>query len=95
MSKTARTCPFSEKACVECAVYRGRHLYLAIEKECCKSQRNISRNAAIMIRKARGNTDESPRRLGHVLSKPITISNVEDLIEAEEFLRFGEKRRES
>lgn len=33
MIKTAMTCPFSNKGCTECAVYRGRHHYLSISKQ--------------------------------------------------------------
>jgi hypothetical protein len=34
MAKIAMTCPFSNKACVECAIYRGKHrYYLSISKE--------------------------------------------------------------
>jgi hypothetical protein len=27
MAKTKMKCPFSDKACKECAIYRGRHYY--------------------------------------------------------------------
>ena len=33
MGKLPRACPFSGKACTECAVYRGRHRYGSLSKE--------------------------------------------------------------
>lgn len=33
MAKTAIVCPFSNKACTECALFRGRHHYLSISKQ--------------------------------------------------------------
>jgi hypothetical protein len=33
MTRISMTCPFSNKGCTECAVYRGRHHYLSYSKE--------------------------------------------------------------
>ena len=33
MEKTAMVCPFSNKACTECALFRGRHHYLNYSKQ--------------------------------------------------------------
>jgi len=33
MAKISMTCPFSNRGCTECAVYRGRHHYLSYSKE--------------------------------------------------------------
>ena len=33
MGKEAPSCPFSNRACIECAVYRGRHRHLSLSKE--------------------------------------------------------------
>ena len=38
MQKPTMACPFSNKACTECAVYRGRHRYLNFPKQ----QRNLT-----------------------------------------------------
>jgi hypothetical protein len=34
MSKAAMTCPFSNKACTECPIYRGRHRYRSFSHQC-------------------------------------------------------------
>ena len=33
MARISMTCPFSNRGCTECAVYRGRHHYLSYSKE--------------------------------------------------------------
>ena len=33
MAKISTTCPFSNKVCTECAIYRGKHHYLSILKQ--------------------------------------------------------------
>jgi hypothetical protein len=33
MAKISMRCPFSNEACMECAIYRGRHHYLNISKQ--------------------------------------------------------------
>ena len=33
MDKSVRTCPFSNRACTECAIYRGRHRNLSFSKQ--------------------------------------------------------------
>lgn len=33
MAKAAVPCPFSNKACTECSLYRGRHHYLSLSKK--------------------------------------------------------------
>ena len=33
MENPVRACPFSNRACIECAVYRGRHQHLIFSKQ--------------------------------------------------------------
>jgi hypothetical protein len=33
MARLKMTCPISKGACVECAIYRGRHFYMCFSKE--------------------------------------------------------------
>jgi hypothetical protein len=33
MEKMAMACPFSNKACTECALFRGRHHYLSFSQK--------------------------------------------------------------
>lgn len=33
MAKAKMICPFTKGACIECAIYRGRHFYLCFSKE--------------------------------------------------------------
>lgn len=91
MSKVAMICPFSNKTCVECAVYRGRHFYLCFAKAYCESGRDMTQQSRTELWKAHGNEEETFKRLTGSPASPAVISNVEDLIKAEEFLRFREK----
>ena len=77
--------------CVECAIYRGRHFYLCSAKADCESGCDMPQHSRIGLRKAHGNEDETFKRLTDLPASPRMISDVEDLIEAEEFLRFKEK----
>jgi hypothetical protein len=95
MAKISMTCPFSNKACVECAVYRGRHLYLCFEKGHRRCEWDFSVHSSTGLRKVHGNEDETSRSRTDIPTRPMLISNVEDLIEEEEFLRFEEKRRKA
>jgi hypothetical protein len=45
--------------------------------------------------KADGNEDKSSKRATDIGTYPRLISNVEDIIEAEEFSRFEERRRKT
>jgi hypothetical protein len=54
----------------------------------------MSQNTTTKLQKAHGNRDESSKRETDIPTRPM-ISNVEDLIEAEEFSRFEQKRREA
>jgi hypothetical protein len=33
MAKISMTCPFSNKTCIECAIFRGKHHYLTISRQ--------------------------------------------------------------
>ena len=91
MAKTSITCPFSNKACIECAIYRGRHFYLCFAKANCESGFDMSQHSRIGLKKAHGNEGETFKRLTEFPVSPRMISDVEDLIEAEELLRLKEK----
>jgi hypothetical protein len=46
MTKAAMACPFSNKACTECALYRGRHHYLSFSKpgrDCADDQEELGK----------------------------------------------------
>ena len=84
----AMACPFSNKACVECAIYRGRHFYLCFAKAYSESGRNMTHHSRTELLKAHGNEGETSKKPTAIATKLTVISNVEDLIEAEEFSRF-------
>jgi hypothetical protein len=91
MAKISMTCPFSNKACMECAVYRGRHLYLCFTKGYHGCEWDISRPLSVELRKTHGKEEEIFKRLTGSPASSRVIYDVEDLIEAEEFSRFKEK----
>jgi hypothetical protein len=95
MVKISMTCPFSNKACMECAVYRGRHFYLCSVKGDRGCKWDTSQHSSIKSRKTHEKEEEAFKRLTGPPSGPRVIYDVENLIEAEEFLRFEEKRRKS
>lgn len=91
MAKISTTCPFSNKACIECGVYRGRHFYLCFAKEYRGCEWDMSQHSSIELREAHGKEDETFKRLTDIPASPRVISDVEDLIEGEELSRFKEK----
>jgi hypothetical protein len=88
MGKISMMCPFSNKVCMECVVYRGRHFYLCSGKGDRGYKRDMSQYSSIELRKAHGKEDKVFKKLMDTPSRQRMISNVEDLIEGEEFSRF-------
>jgi hypothetical protein len=94
MARVPISCPFSGKVCTECAIYRGRHFYLCSAKRYFGCEWDISLHASIELPNNHGKEEETFQRLTDIPASPRMISDVEDLIEAEEFSRFrlkGEK----
>jgi hypothetical protein len=94
MSKTLMACPFSGKACMECAVYRGRHFHLCFAKGDLRKEWDTPLHSYVEIPNSPGKEDQTLRGMNNI-PNPRMISDVEDLIEAEEFSRFEEKRRKA
>lgn len=91
MSKAAMTCPFSNRACVECAVYRGRHFYLCFAKAHLGCKGDLTRYSTVKFLKPWEEDDDTLRMSSNIPPIPTVIFNVEDLIEKEELSRLKEK----
>jgi hypothetical protein len=89
--KTAMTCPFSRKACKECAVYRGRHYYLCMERAFRTCEWDMAKYCRVESRKGYEDCGKTFMILTDFTISPRAISNIEDLIEEKEFLRPKEK----
>ncbi|HVN96566.1 MAG TPA: hypothetical protein VMT62_09070 [Syntrophorhabdaceae bacterium] len=88
MAKVAMTCPFSNRICRDCAVYRGSHYYLCFKKEYrgCLVGEGGKAGKEKTVYGVRNFTVDVP---SEVLSSRNVITDVEDMIETEEFEKFG------
>ena len=89
MAKVIITCPFSNGACIECGVYRGRHFSLCSVKGHRGKEWDSSRHPGTESEK----TQESQKKAGSRVA-PKIIFDVENFIEAEEFSIFRGKGEE-
>ena len=89
MAKVAMACPFSNKMCRDCAVFRGSHYYLCFKKEyrgCL-----IDENGNSTRKTSYGLDDFSFGVPEDLLTDSKMLRDVEDVIEAEEFGKYKEK----
>ncbi|MBA4390736.1 MAG: hypothetical protein C0399_07345 [Syntrophus sp. (in: bacteria)] len=91
MAKIAMTCPFSNKICRDCAVYRGSHYYLCFKKEYrgCLLGENGKAAKEKTVYGVQDFTFDVP---AEILSSQTVITDVEDIVEAEEFGKYKERR---
>jgi hypothetical protein len=91
MAKVAMTCPFSKRICRDCAVYRGSHYYLCFKKDYrgCLAGEN---GKASKEKTVYGVKDFKINVPDEILSSRKVITDVEDIIEKEEFGKFKERR---
>ncbi len=89
MAKVAMECPFSNQMCRDCAVYRGSHYYLCFKKEyrgcLVGDQGNGSRRTMYGLDDLSFGLPEDLQFGSNV------ISDVEDMIEEEEFGKIQRK----
>ncbi len=91
MARRSMPCPFSKEACVECAVYRGRHLYLCAAQSGGRSaEKDLPRSMGTFERSGH-HTDAAPETSTELRRKPAWVVNVEDLIEGQELSGLGER----
>jgi hypothetical protein len=91
MPETAMACPFSRKACTECAVYRGRHFYLCFKKAFRACEWDMAKYCRVKFRKPHGKNDNAFMIPEDFTISPTVISDIEELIEEKEFSRLKEK----
>ena len=92
MARVLITCPFSNRMCMECGIYRGRHFYLCSVKGHRGDKWDIWRHSSIELQEILEKQEQTFfKRLSDSPGVGRIIYDVENLIEAEEFSRFKEK----
>ncbi|HBE44160.1 MAG TPA: hypothetical protein DDW17_01595 [Deltaproteobacteria bacterium] len=91
MAKVKMMCPFSKEACIDCAIYRGRHFYLCFSKEyhgVSLGEQQIEELKAqyVKVKDREDNKFEIPETI-RVGSK--CMQNIEDIVQMEEFKEKG------
>jgi hypothetical protein len=89
MAKIAMTCPFSNRICRDCAVYRGSHYYLCFKKEyrgCLVGDNGKSSDKTVY-----GVKDFEVDVPAEILGSRKIITDVEVMLEDEEFGKFQKK----
>jgi hypothetical protein len=94
MVKAGMICPFSNNACTECALYRGRHLYLCFSKDHRRSKWDMPGHSTAAFPEARVESDKTFGMPTDISVFSTVISDVEDRIEEEEFSRLKKKGEE-
>jgi len=90
MAKVSMVCPFSNKMCKDCAVYRGSHYYLCFKKEyrgCLLGDNGKGSKEKTVY----GMKDLKVEVPDDILKNRNVLTDVEDMIEAEEFGKFQKK----
>jgi len=90
MAKVKMTCPFSKGACIDCAIYRGRHFYICFSKEyrgVSLGAQQIEELKAQYTKEKEHNSFDMPDT---IMTGSKCMQNIEDLIQLEE---FKEKRK--
>jgi len=92
MAKIAMACPFSGKMCRDCAVYRGSHYYLCFKKEyrgCLLGDNGKNSKEKSVY----GMKDLVVNVPVEILGSKKVITDVEVMLEEEEFGKFNKKAR--
>lgn len=89
MAKIAMACPFSNKICRDCAVYRGSHYYLCFKKEyrgCLVGEDGKPKERSVYgVKNFEVDVPEEIR------SSKKVISDVEVMLEDQEFGKFQKR----
>jgi len=91
MAKIAMACPFSNKMCRDCAVYRGSHYYLCFKKvyRGCLVGEN---GKASKEKSVYGLKDFEINVPDEILGSRKVIRDIEVMLETEEFGKFEVKK---
>jgi len=92
MAKIAMACPFTHQVCTECPIFRGRHFYLCFAKALRGSEWEMTRCSVVEYRTSGGNNDKTFGMPTDISLSSAVISNVEDLVESEDFAGLKERR---
>ena len=68
MAKEIMICPFSGKACKECAIYRGRHYYWCFNPK-YRGHLNKSDQASVGVNTLFGASERIERHIDNTVSK--------------------------
>jgi hypothetical protein len=92
MEKIAITCPFTHNVCTACPIFRGRHFYLCFGKAFRGSEWEMTRYSVVEYRTSDRNNDKTFGMPTDISLSSAVISDVEDLIESEDFVGLKERR---
>jgi hypothetical protein len=92
MAKIAMACPFTHHVCTECPIFRGRHFYLCLAKALRGSEWEMTRYSIVAYRNSDEKHDKTFGMPTDISLSSAVISNVEDLIESEDFAGLKERR---
>jgi hypothetical protein len=87
MAKVKMTCPISKGVCTECPIYRGRHFYMCFSKEYYGTSLGAKQIDELKSKYNKGNDGVQDKKFGMpdgMQQSSKWISNVEELVEAEE-----------
>jgi hypothetical protein len=93
MAKIAMACPFTHQVCMECPIFRGRHFYLCFAKALRGSEWEMTQYSVVEYRNSDGSYDKTFGMPTDISLSSAVISNVEDLIESEDFAGLKERRK--
>jgi hypothetical protein len=95
MAKLNMVCPFTQRVCVECPIYRGRHFYHCFSKSISGSEWEKTKHSYVEFRKAE-QVKDNDKTFGipaEMVLKSSVLHDVEELIESEELSKLKERRK--
>lgn len=91
MAKVSMVCPFSNKMCRDCAIYRGSHYYLCFKKEYRGCLLEGNGKGSKERKNVYGMKDLRVEVPDEILASRKVLADVEDMVEAEELGKFKKK----
>jgi hypothetical protein len=94
MAKIAMVCPFSNKMCVDCAIYRGSHYYLCFRKDyrgCLLEGANRKAPKERTVYGVKNLEVDVP--VDEIRTGGKVVSDIENVLEEEEFAQYNKRNK--